>query len=89
MRAERLDIEILGGSTVHLWRIDLHLHSVWSYDACSSLSMIIRACQRKRLDAVALTDHNEIAGALELQELAPLKVIVGEEISTTQGEVIG
>jgi len=74
---------------MRLWKIDLHLHSVWSYDAYSSLDMIIRACRRRQLDALALTDHNELEGALHLQERAPFKVIAGEEISTTEGEIIG
>jgi predicted metal-dependent phosphoesterase TrpH len=71
------------------WRIDLHVHSFWSYDACSSWSSIIRVCQKNQLDVIALTDHDEISGAIELLERAPFRVIVGEEITTKEGEVIG
>jgi predicted metal-dependent phosphoesterase TrpH len=38
---------------------------------------------------VAVADHNTIAGALKLREIAPFKVIVAEEIATTAGEVMG
>jgi len=41
------------------------------------------------INCIALTDHNTIAGVLEMQRLAPFKVIVGEEIHTASGEVIG
>jgi hypothetical protein len=38
---------------------------------------------------VAVTDHNEIEGALRLREMAPFQVIVGEEVQTAEGEIIG
>lgn len=41
------------------------------------------------MDGIAVTDHNELRGALELQKRAPFVVIPGEEIKTTQGEIIG
>lgn len=70
-------------------KVDLHLHSRCSPDAVSSLEELIEACQRRGLDALALTDHNTIRGALELRRIAPFPVIVGEEIRTTRGELIG
>lgn len=55
------------------------------------LSDIIDRCVARGLSVIALTDHNEIAGAQELQQIAPdwLTVIVGEEIKTAEGDVIG
>lgn len=38
---------------------------------------------------MAITDHNRIAGALQLKRTAPFKVIVGEEVLSTSGEIIG
>jgi predicted metal-dependent phosphoesterase TrpH len=70
-------------------RVDLHLHTRYSYDASSSLRAIVTKCQRTGITCVAVTDHNEIDGALALQALAPFKVIVGEEIRTTHGDIIG
>lgn len=48
----------------------------------------MRACREKGIDKIALTDHHSIRGALEMQALAPELVIVGEEILTTQGELL-
>lgn len=44
---------------------------------------------RRQLGALAITDHNTIAAALALREQAPIPIIVGEEIRTTRGEIIG
>jgi predicted metal-dependent phosphoesterase TrpH len=49
---------------------------------------IVRACQEKGIDKLAITDHHSIRGALELRALAPELVILGEEILTTQGELL-
>jgi predicted metal-dependent phosphoesterase TrpH len=48
----------------------------------------VKACRRKGLDRVIVTDHNTIAGARAAQALDPELVIVGEEIMTTQGELL-
>jgi predicted metal-dependent phosphoesterase TrpH len=49
---------------------------------------IVRTCARRGIDRLAVTDHNTIAGALEMQALAPELVIVGEEVMTSQGELL-
>lgn len=70
-------------------RVDLHCHSRHSRDCLLELETIIAVAQRRGLGALALTDHNTIAGAVELARMAPFPVIVGEEIMTSQGEIIG
>jgi predicted metal-dependent phosphoesterase TrpH len=69
-------------------KMDLHVHTCYSHDSLTSLEDVIAACRRRGLDKVAITDHNTIAGAVALHELAPELVIVGEEIKTSHGEVI-
>jgi predicted metal-dependent phosphoesterase TrpH len=69
--------------------VELHSHSNASYDSALSPADIVRACQKKGIDKLALTDHHSIRGALELRVLAPELAIVGEEIMTTQGELLG
>ncbi len=69
-------------------KVDLHLHTLYSRDSLLSLEDVIEACQRHGLTAIAITDHNTIAGALALKKLAPFPLIVGEEIETTQGELL-
>ena len=68
--------------------VELHSHSNASYDSALSPAAIVRACQEKGIDKLALTDHHSIRGALELRALAPELAIVGEEIMTTQGELL-
>jgi predicted metal-dependent phosphoesterase TrpH len=72
-----------------LIRADLHVHTIYSGDSRTTLEQAIARCQQVGINCLAVTDHNRIAGALEMQRIAPFKVIVGEEIHTRNGEVIG
>lgn len=70
---------------------DLHMHTDHSPDCATPVDLLLETAKARGLDAIAITDHNEISGALEARELSRgIKVIVGEEIKTAgQGEVIG
>jgi predicted metal-dependent phosphoesterase TrpH len=71
-------------------RIDGHIHTCYSPDSMLRLERLVRLAARRRIDAVIVTDHNTINGALELQRIAPpFQIIIGEEITTRQGELIG
>lgn len=70
-------------------KVDLHVHSYYSRDSLASPQTLVEWMTRRGLDALAITDHNEIQGALEAIALAPGKIIIGEEILTSQGEIIG
>lgn len=70
-------------------KVDLHLHSCYSPDANASLKAIIKRCQKLGIGSIAITDHNTIEGALKMEELAPFPVIVGEEVMSSAGEIIG
>jgi predicted metal-dependent phosphoesterase TrpH len=72
-----------------LVRVDLHLHSLFSHDGQSSLEALIERSRACGLDRIALTDHNTVEGALQLAQLAPDLAIVGEEVKTREGEIIG
>jgi predicted metal-dependent phosphoesterase TrpH len=72
-----------------LLRVDLHLHSNYSHDGQSSLQELIDRSRECDLARIALTDHNTVEGALELARIAPELTIVGEEVTTREGEVIG
>jgi len=69
--------------------VDLHVHTCHSVDSLSTLPEIVRWTLRRGLGALAITDHDTIRGALELAAMAPFCVIVGEEISTSGGDLIG
>jgi hypothetical protein len=72
---------------------DLHLHTSWSHDCAIDVDDLLDHAEAEGLGAIAVTDHNVFAGALEAVGRAmvrPLTVIPGEEIKTdNQGEVIG
>ncbi len=70
-------------------RADLHTHTHFSRDGCMSPEVLVERCQRAGIDCVAVSDHNGIEGALEVRRIAPFKVIVAEEVKTTEGEIIG
>ncbi len=72
-----------------MFKADFHIHSCYSMDCTTSLEEIIRTCQKKGLNCIALADHGSIEGALKMQHLAPFKVIIAEEILTTDGEIMG
>jgi predicted metal-dependent phosphoesterase TrpH len=70
-------------------KIDLHSHTHWSKDCLSQPDRIIRAVQRSGLDGIAVTDHDQFEGALEMKRTATFLVIPAEEIKTSAGEIIG
>ncbi|HSL46695.1 MAG TPA: PHP domain-containing protein [Anaerolineales bacterium] len=68
--------------------VEFHCHTNASKDSLTSPRELVDTCRRKGIDRVVVTDHNTIAGAREAQSLDPERVIVGEEILTTQGEIL-
>ena len=73
--------------------VDLHMHTHRSHDCSIEPQALIDHAEAEGLGAIAVTDHNVFAGALETAALAhgrKLIVIPGEEVKTdSQGEVIG
>ncbi len=67
---------------------EFHCHTKYSKDSLSSPKRIIETCEKKGIHRIAITDHDTIRGALEAQQIDPQRVIVGEEISTTRGELL-
>jgi glycosyltransferase involved in cell wall biosynthesis len=76
-----------------LIEVDLHMHTDHSNDCATPVDVLLSTARDTGLGAIAVTDHNEISGALDAREKAAqygVKVIVGEEVKTAdQGEVIG
>jgi PHP domain/Glycosyltransferase Family 4/PHP-associated len=76
-----------------LIEVDLHMHTDHSYDCATPVEVLLATAREQGLGAIAVTDHNEISGALEAQARAAdagVKVIVAEEVKTAgEGEVIG
>jgi predicted metal-dependent phosphoesterase TrpH len=77
-----------------LIEVDLHMHTDHSGDCATPVEVLLQTARDRGLGAIAITDHNEVSGALEAAAVAAgmddLKVIVAEEVMTAgQGEVIG
>ena len=70
-------------------RLDLHNHSHRSHDAVNRLGDYERAHREGKFDVIAITDHDRIDGAQEIAQRAAFPVIVGEEITSAGGELIG
>ena len=68
--------------------LELHSHTRYSPDSLSKLADVIAHCRKIGIDRIAITDHSEIEGALLAHKMAPDLVIVGEEVMTTQGELL-
>src|SRR6266496_4427737 len=70
---------------------DLHIHTIYSYDGTASVPAVLRRAQQIRLNVIAITDHDEIAGSLKALELAPkygLEVIPALEVTTAEGDLL-
>lgn len=71
-------------------RFDLHVHTKYSYDGSLEPCSIIKLAYSRGLSGIAITDHNTIVGALKTKKISKhLIIIVGSEIKTSRGEVIG
>ena len=75
-------------------RADLHVQSIWS-DGAQRPDALVRRAAARQLNVLAITDHDEIRGALEARRFAcanpalGVDVVIGEEISTLNGHLIG
>jgi len=72
--------------------IDLHIHSKYSFDSLLSPKTILKVAKKKGLTGIAVTDHNTIRGGLEVKEInkdRDFTVIVGSEVQTEIGDIIG
>jgi predicted metal-dependent phosphoesterase TrpH len=71
-------------------RVDCHLHTVASGDAVLTLEQLAERAEQTGLDVVCITDHNVTSAAVAAAERdLGVRVIVGEEIRTPDGDIIG
>ena len=102
-KAEELEalgavVEVIDKPELGRMKIDLHCHSEASHDCSTPVELFPARCKYRQISVQAITDHNQIWGAQKLKQLVEEKaqedgwrmtVIVGEEISTREGEIIG
>jgi predicted metal-dependent phosphoesterase TrpH len=72
-----------------MFRVDLHTHSAASPDGGITLKQYRRILEAGILDCIAITDHNRIDFAVKAKLALGDRIIIGEEIMTTMGEIIG
>jgi predicted metal-dependent phosphoesterase TrpH len=70
-------------------RVDLHSHTMWSGDSTTTPDEIAAAVEAAGLDVLCITDHHAVDGARRLSDELGCRVVVGEEMRTTAGELIG
>lgn len=72
-------------------RFDLHIHSSHSYDGVIEPEEIVKTARQRGLDGIAITDHDTIKGGREGKkyETEEFQVIIGSEIMTKRGEILG
>jgi predicted metal-dependent phosphoesterase TrpH len=71
-------------------KISLHIHSEYSMDAKQTVASIIEESRKLGIDAVAITDHNTVAGsrAASLLHPDPIIIVIGAEFSTDKGHIL-
>ena len=70
-------------------KIDLHCHSYGSHDGRLQANDVRHMLTEGKLNTIAITDHDNIQAAMKLRAEFGEQIIVGEEITTSQGEIIG
>jgi len=75
---------------------DFHAHMRFSRDSVLTEERLIRAAMERGLTHIAVTNHNNVEGAIAVRDTARemgvddrLTVILGEEVTTADGEIVG
>lgn len=76
------------------YRIITHVHTKYSHDSLLPFFLLYNKCVRRGINYIAITEHNNIKGAMAFKKYCvnrgnKLKVIIGEEVMTSEGEIIG
>ena len=69
-------------------RVEFHCHTAVSMDSSNRIDRLLKTARERGLDRLCITDHNTIQPALKAQEMDAQMVVVGEEIRTTEGELL-
>jgi predicted metal-dependent phosphoesterase TrpH len=68
---------------------DLHVHSVYSLDSMITPKDLVFFAKKRGLNAVAVTDHNSVEGALKIARQTDFFIIPGIEVSSAEGHIVG
>jgi len=70
---------------------DLHIHSIYSPDATTTVRAVLRQAKDTGMNVIAITDHDEIRGSLEAHQIAKeynIEAIPAAEVSTSEGHLV-
>jgi len=70
-------------------KIDLHVHTIYSGDSVTTPAKALKEAKRKRLDGIAITDHNTVEAHRVIPTDSELLVIPGIEVSSGEGHILG
>ena len=70
-------------------KADLHVHTTYSNDSVITPKELILYSKKRGLNAVAVTDHNQIEGALKIAKETDFLIIPGIEVSSLNGHIVG
>jgi len=70
-------------------KADLHVHSIYSSDSVITPKALVFYAKKRGLTAVAVTDHNEVEGALKFAKQTDFLIIPGTEVSSMHGHIVG
>jgi predicted metal-dependent phosphoesterase TrpH len=69
-------------------KVDLHVHTVYSPDSLITLEQLVFWAKRRGLNAVAVTDHNRVEGALKMAKETDFLIIPGTEVNSSDGHIV-
>jgi predicted metal-dependent phosphoesterase TrpH len=70
-------------------KADLHVHTVYSPDSLITPKELVYYAKQRGLNAVAVTDHNCVEGALKIAKETDFLIIPGTEVSSLNGHIVG
>ena len=70
-------------------KADLHVHTIYSSDSVITPKELVFYAKKRGLTAVAVTDHNQIEGALKIAKETDFPIIPGTEVSSLNGHIVG
>src|SRR4030065_33390 len=69
-------------------RADLHVHTTYSKDSLITPKDLVYYAKKRGLDAVAVTDHNQLEGAYKIAKETDFLIIPGMEVSSNDGHIV-
>lgn len=77
---------------MEIGRADIHIHTRYSDGSATVRQVLDHVARRTPLRVIAIADHDTLDGALAAADIAhqyPIDVIVGEEVSSRDGHILG